>query len=75
MSTRRALILTGVWTLVVIIASIAAISFVVAKVPRHQQDERAQELGAGVAAIAVVGYGAVWRPWAAARRRERRARR
>ncbi len=74
MSTRRALILTGVWTLVVIIASIAAIWFVVAKVPRHQQEEQAEMLGAGVAAVAVVGYGAVWRPWAAARRRERRAR-
>jgi hypothetical protein len=75
MSTKLALILTGVWTVLVIAGSIAAISFVAAKVPRHQQEARAQKLGAGVAVVAAVGYGAVWLPWAAARGRDRRRRR
>jgi ABC-type enterobactin transport system permease subunit len=75
MSTRLALILTGVWTLAIIIASIAAISFVAAKVPRHQQEVRAQKLGTAVAVAASVGYGAIWLPWAWVRGRERRARR
>jgi hypothetical protein len=72
MSTRLALILTGVWTLLVVAGCGGALWFVTTKAPRHQQEERARRLGTGMAAVAGIGYGAIWLPWAVVWGRKRR---
>jgi hypothetical protein len=75
MTTKLALILTGVWTLLVVGACGVGISFVTTRVPRHQQDERARLLGTGTGTLAVIGYGAIWLPWAVVWGRRRRQQR
>ena len=75
MSTKLALILLGVWTLLVIAGCSGAIWFVTAKVPRHQQDERAKMLGGGMATVALIGYAAILLPWAVAWGKKRRRQR
>ena len=69
MSTKLALILTGVWTLLVVAACSGALWFVTSKVPRSQQDERARLFGGSIGILAAIGYAGVWLPWAVAYRK------
>ena len=71
MTTKLALILTGIWTLLVAGACGGGIWFVTNHVPRHQQDERAKMLGGATGGVALVGYAAIIFPWAIAWRRKR----
>lgn len=75
MSTKLALILTGAWTVLVMIACGGGIWFVTTQVPRHQQERRASALGSATATVAVVGYAAIMLPWAAAIGKKRRQQR
>lgn len=72
MTTRLALILTGVWSLLVLLACGGGIWFVTTRVPRHQQEQRATALGGATGTVAVIGYGVIILPWAAAVGRRRR---
>jgi hypothetical protein len=74
MTTRLALILTGVWTLVVVAGCAAVLWYVMANAPRSTAEARLGQAGTGCGTVAALGYGAIWLPWAAAwgkRRRER----
>ncbi len=71
MSTRLALILTGIWTAIVIAACGGGIWFVITKVPQHQQEERSRLLSGGIGSVAAIGYVAILVPWAAAWARKR----
>lgn len=73
MSNKLALILLGVWTLVVIAGCSGAFWYVSVKVPRHQQDERARMFGSGAGVVACIGYAAIMLPWAVAFRKRREA--
>lgn len=73
MSLRLALILTGVWTLLVF-AGCAGIITYIANGPVRQQQERASKAGGGFGIVAAAGYGGIWVPWAAAYGRKRRER-
>jgi hypothetical protein len=75
MSTKLALILTGVWTLLVLAACGGGLWFVTTQVPRHQQEERARLFGSGTGTLAVIGYAAIIFPWAIAWGRQRREQR
>jgi hypothetical protein len=73
MSIRTALILTGVWTLL-LLAGCAGVVAYIANGPRHQQEARAGRAGGGFGTLAAIGYGAIWLPWAAAYGKQRRER-
>lgn len=70
MTTKLALILTGIWTLLVIIGCSGAIWFVTT-LPRHQQEQRSAMLGGSMAIVALVGYAGIALPWAVAFRKRR----
>ena len=71
MTTKLALILTGIVTLLVFAGCAGAFWFVSTKVPRNQQNERARMFGSGVGLVGVIAYGAIWLPWAVAYRKRR----
>ncbi|MFO0878889.1 MAG: hypothetical protein U0840_16225 [Gemmataceae bacterium] len=63
MTTRLALILTGVWTLLVVAGCAGAITYI-ANGPQHQAEARASKAGGGFGVVTAIGYGAIWVPWA-----------
>jgi len=73
-SNKLALILLGVWTMIVILGCGGAFWYVGTQVPWHERDKRASAMGAGT--VTCIGYGAILLPWAIAwhRRREERER-
>lgn len=74
MTTRLALILTGVWTLIVVVGCVAVIWYATSTTSRSVAAARMGQAGTGCGTIAAIGYGGIWIPWAAAygkRRRER----
>jgi predicted permease len=71
MSTKLALMLSGVWTLLLILGCSGMFWYVATKVPRHQQDERAKMFGSGAGVFGAIGYGAIVIAWAIAWRRRR----
>jgi hypothetical protein len=73
MSTKLALILAGIWTLIVFAACGGGIWFVGTQVPRSQQEARGRMLGTGIGTVAGIGYFAIILPWAAAYRKRREA--
>lgn len=78
MTRRLALILSGVWTAVVLVAAVAVVWYVVTHPVRGMtQDQRAAKVGGGMGVAAGIGYGIIWIPYAAQvgqRRRAERAR-
>ena len=71
MSNKLALILLGVWTLIVIAGCGGAFWYVGTQVPWHEWDKRASAMGAGVGTVTCIGYAAILLPWAIAWRRRR----
>lgn len=70
MSIRLALILSGVWTVLVIAGSAIAIVSIV-NGPPSQQQERASKAGGTFGIIAAIGYGGIWVPWAMAKSKKK----
>jgi hypothetical protein len=73
MRARLALILTGIWTLIVIVGCVGIIMHI-ANGPQSQQEERASQAGAGFGVVAAMGYAGIWIPWAIAFGKKRQAR-
>ena len=74
MSNKLALILLGVWTMIVFLGCGGAFWYVGTQVPWHERDKRAPAMGAGVGAVTCIGYGAILLPWAIAWRHRREER-
>lgn len=75
MTTRLAIILSLIWTLLIVAGCGGSFWFVMTQVPQSQQKQRAQAFGSGMATLASLGYAGIWLPWAAAAGRKRRQQR
>lgn len=74
MTTRLALILAGVWTLVVVAGCTAVVWYALSTAPHSAAEARLKQAGAGCGTVAAIGYGAILIPWAAAYGKRRRQR-
>ena len=77
MKLKHALIASGVWTVVGVVAAVGLITYIASqRLPRRVAEQRAQTAGGAAGVVVAVGYGAIWLPYAAAvgkRRREEAA--
>lgn len=76
MTLKRVLIFTGIWTLIMVGVCVAAISYAAThRVPGVRAKDRAAQLGSGLGTLTVIGYGAIWLPFAAKVGQKKRAER
>lgn len=66
MSLRYSLIATAAWMVLVVIVSIAMISYVASTPEKGPSQKRASSLGQGMGVVACIGLAAIWLPYAAA---------
>ncbi len=64
MKLKHALITSGVWTVVGLVACVALIAVIASRGGRTAQ-QQAQTAGAGAGVAMAVGYGVIWLPYAA----------
>lgn len=78
MSLKKCLIATGIWMLVIILFSVAAIMYIASQnLPDAQLQERTAMFGSGMGLFAGIGLAVIWLPFAArmgAEQREKRER-
>ncbi len=73
MKLKHALIATGVWTAVGLVAAVAIIASIAGqRLPARVANARAQKAGGGTATVMAIGYAGIWLPYAAALGKRRR---
>ena len=76
MTLKLALILSGVWTLLIVIVSVIIMSYVgTHPAGGASSEERAAMVGTGMGVVTCIGYAALWLPLAAKVGAKRRAER
>lgn len=78
MKLKHALIASAVWTVIGLAGCVALVVVIAGSRPTRAAEQRAAQAGGGAGTVMVIGYGAIWLPFAAAvgkRRREAAAKR
>lgn len=76
MTLKRVLILTGIWTVLMVGVGAAAIWYIAThRVPGVRAEDRASQLGSGLGLLMTFGYACIWIPYAAKVGKQKRAER
>lgn len=76
MTLKKALVITGIWTALTVIAGGLGLWYILSLPIRTSVAQaRAEKLGSGIATFMCIGYACVWLPYAAKIGKEKRAQR